>query len=317
MEVISKGSIMGTRDYRVAIIGVGVVGTVLGVVLNRCGYPIAGVADCSEGRARRAAQRIDGAASSTDVVEIAKSSTCIFITTPDDVIAETCAAIVGGGGISEGDVVFHCSGALSADVLDSARRCGAFGASMHPMGVFADVDVALDHLSDLFFCLEGDAEAVQLGERIVKDIGATPVRLPKELKTMTHIAACLVSNYMMTLADVALGLIRDLGLSKQERLKLLLPLVQGAVRALEEQGLPEALTGPIARGDVSTVKRHLEAIRSDTALTRLYALLGLRTIPVAREKGTVEERKLVTLEGIVRECFENAKDNDTTFSKWR
>jgi predicted short-subunit dehydrogenase-like oxidoreductase (DUF2520 family) len=306
MQTVTRQKTPGHGRIRVGIIGCGVVGTVLGVALSRCGYPVVEVMDRSEEAARKAAERIGRISASTDAVKTAKGSNCLFVTTPDDAIAGVCAAIAAGGGIGQGDIVYHCSGAFDADVLAPARNCGAVVASLHPLGVFADVESAITNLSKLYFCLEGDTEAVEMAERMTRDIGAMPVRVPKEMKTMTHVAACLASNYVVTLADMAVRLLENLRLPKEERLKLLVPLLQGAVRALREEGLPMALTGPLARGDVSTLQRHIQAVRGDETAARLYALLGLRTLPLAVEKGTLSPETAGMMEKLLRASLEES-----------
>lgn len=307
MKTTPTQNILEPRQRCIGIVGAGVVGTALGVALKRCGYSIAGVMDPSEQAAKTAAEQVGGVLWTTNASELARQSNCIFITTPDDAIAEVCEVLSREGGFSEGDLVLHCSGALTADALNSAREYGAFAGCMHPMGVFADVNVAVSHLSELFFCLEGDVEAVEAAELMVKDIGATPIRVPKELKILTHVAACLTSNYVVTLADLGVGVLEPLRMSDEERIQLVLPLFRGAIRALETQGLPEALTGPIARGDVSTVRRHIEALGSYPDFTRLYALLGLRTLSVAEKKGGADKKALRRMKAILSECLENAR----------
>ena len=286
-------------DRRVAIIGAGVVGTALGAALFRCGYSISGVADVKPDAAERAAERAGGTVFSSDPIEVSKDASCVLITTPDDAISHICEAIGAGGGFSDGDVVLHCSGALSSEALASARACGASVASMHPMGVFTDVETAGERLSQLSFGIEGDASAVEVAESIVASLGGHPFRVPREQKILAHIAACFVANYTVTLADIAVQLLRHVEMSGEEAMHVLLPLLRGAVRAVEKQGLPGALSGPIARGDVATVEQHVQAIRSDREIARLYALLGLRALPIAERKGTVKNETAQRLRDIL------------------
>lgn len=300
---LTNEDMSNNRHHRLAIIGTGVVGTVLGLALKECGYTISGVADSNAEIAECVANRMGGVFSSTNITEVSKKATLILITTPDGAIAKTCQNIAFGGGFSRGDVVLHCSGALSSEILNSAHPCGACVASMHPMGVFADVETALKQLSELYFCLEGDTGAVEAAEMIVKDMGGKPLRIQKEKKIWAHIAACLSSNYVLTLTGMAVQLLHHLQMSREEAMRILLPLLKGSTRALEEKGLPEALTGPIARGDVSTIKQHAEALQSDKDVTRIYSLLGLKTLPIAQEKGTIKEDDLRNLKNIFDSMF--------------
>ena len=288
---------------RLAIVGAGIVGTALGVALSRRGYTVSGVADLREEVARRAAHRIGEVSYSHDVVGISKGADVIFITTCDDAIVPTCEAIAKGGGFAEGNVVIHCSGTLSSDALRSAGDCGASVASMHPVGVFADVETAVDQLPALSYSLEGDAEAVDEAETIVKTLGGNPLRVSKEEKIFIHIAACMTANYTVTLFDVALQMVRRLRFSKEEAVSLLLPLLKGAVEAVEKNGVPGALTGPLARGDIRTIQRHLEAIHSVEELAHLYSLLGMRTLPIALDGGRIDEGTASKLHKIFKDSF--------------
>ncbi|UCE19007.1 MAG: DUF2520 domain-containing protein [Gemmatimonadota bacterium] len=311
-RVTSKGEecgSIGPLERRVAIIGTGVVGTAIGIALSRRGYAVSGVADRTIDVARRTARRLGQIHYGTDVIEVAKKADFIFITTADDAIVPTCETIAAGGGVMRGDIFIHCSGALSSDALGSARDCGAFVASMHPVGVFADVETAVDQLPTLSYSLEGDDEAVTEAEIIVKKLGGTPLRVSKEEKVYLHIAACLTANYTVTLFDVALQVVRRLRFSKDEAVSVLLPLLKGAVEALEKNGMPGALTGPLARGDIHTIRRHIEAIHSVEELVRLYSLLGIRTLSIAREGGKIDEKTASRLKDILNESLMKSNRN--------
>ena len=293
------------QERRVAIIGAGVVGTTFGAVLSRHGYTIAGVADLTIEVAKKAANRIGKTSYSVDVIETAKKANLVFITTADDAIVPTCETIAAGSGYSEGDVVIHCSGALNSDALVSARDCGAFVASMHPVGVFAEVETAVDQLPYLSYCLEGDSEALAEAEIIINTLGGNLFRVSKEKKVFIHIAACLTANYTLTLFDAAIQLVCRLQLPKEKATSILFPLLKGVVNAVEEKGIPKALTGPIVRGDIHTIQRHVEAIHTDEELVRMYSLLGKRTLPIAVEGEGIDERTASRLEIILNEALKD------------
>ena len=136
--------------------------------------------------------------------------------------------------------------------------------------------------------------------RLVADLGGTPLILRAEDKALYHAAAVLASNYVVTLAKLATDLWLRLGQERPAALKALLPLIQGAVDNLNAVGLPAALTGPIARGDVPTVRRHLEAL-ADAApsLQTVYRDLALETIPVALARGGLSEAAAIELRDLL------------------
>jgi len=179
---------------------------------------------------------------------------------------------------------------------------------MHPIGVFADIETAVDHFSGIYYSLEGESRATDEAEKMVADLGGFPLRVTPQQKTRLHIAACLAANYTATLMDMAAALAAHPSLSRNDTVRVLLPLLSGVVRSLEEPGLPRALTGPISRGDVATLRRHLEAIGQDAELAHLYAALGMRTIPLALEKGLLDENK----SEMVKELFIKTLENTTS-----
>jgi predicted short-subunit dehydrogenase-like oxidoreductase (DUF2520 family) len=160
---------------------------------------------------------------------------------------------------------------------------------MHPLQSFADVETAVQALPGSFFFLEGDAEAVDLLRSLVISIDGRPVPLASSSKALYHAAACAASNYLVTLVDYAAALLGKAGVPDDVALPALLPLVAGTVRNLEAVGLPDALTGPIARGDLGTVRAHLAALRRAPGdLVRLYVALARKTVEVALRKGRIE-----------------------------
>jgi predicted short-subunit dehydrogenase-like oxidoreductase (DUF2520 family) len=185
-------------------------------------------------------------------------------------------------------VVIHCSGALSSDILSSARACGAVVATLHPLQSFASVDQAVSLLPGSFCTIEGDKSALPLVCQMIEDIGGIVLEIAPEKKTLYHAAAVAASNYLVTLMHLALELNKAAGLPWDISINVLLPLIRGTLSNIDEKGIPHALTGPIARGDVATVSAHLAAIEKDVpGLLPLYRCLGLYTVDLAKAKGTI------------------------------
>jgi predicted short-subunit dehydrogenase-like oxidoreductase (DUF2520 family) len=211
----------------------------------------------------------------------------VFLTVPDDVIGPLCAQVASEEGWRAGQGVVHCSGALSSEVLEPARRAGALVASFHPLQAFASLEAALDNLPGSTFALEGDAELVSQLERLVQVLDGTALHLRPDDKVLYHAAAAIASNYTVTLAGLACELLVREGIAANpnQALHYLLPLLRGTVENLEALGLPDALTGPLVRGDVGTVARHIEALqRCAPELAHLYRHLARLTLPLAQQK---------------------------------
>ncbi len=274
----------------IAIVGCGTVGTAIGKLLARAGYRVSGVATRSKKTAVSAAKRIGAEGFSACPWEISKNARIVFITTPDDAIQRTCEAISKHEGFGKGNVVIHCSGALSSEILSSARGCGALVATLHPLQAFASVDQAENLLQSTFWTVEGDHEAMHHVQQLVNDLGGVLLEISAGAKSVYHAAAVTASNYLVTLISCALELGRVAGLSPEVSLKALLPLIKGTVSNVEARGIPGALTGPIARGDVDTVAAHLKAISGKSPrLLDMYKILGRYTIDLAKEKGTLDK----------------------------
>ena len=285
----------------VSIVGCGTVGTAIGKLLARAGYPIRGVATRSPDTAQRAAKIVGAERHSDCPWHISRQAEVVFITTPDDAIQSTCKAIADNKGFDKDAVVIHCSGALSSDVLSSARDCGAAVASLHPLQSFASVEQAEALVPGSFCAIEGDDAALPVLRRLVTDLGGVLMEISADGKILYHAAAVVASNYLVTLMNLALELDRAAGMSPDVSFKALLPLIKGTLENIDTKGIPEALTGPIARGDVETVAAHLEVMEERVpGLLRIYKTLGVHTIDLARAKGTLDEEaaeKLASLLG--------------------
>jgi predicted short-subunit dehydrogenase-like oxidoreductase (DUF2520 family) len=283
----------------VAIVGCGTVGTAIGKLLRNIDYRIYGVATSNLETARRAAGVTGSERFSDCPWEVTRGADVVFITTPDDLIESTCMSISKHRGFDKNAVVVHCSGALSSDILSSARDCGAAVATLHPLQSFASVEQAVSLVPGSFCTIEGDSGALPIVRQMIEDLGGILLEITAEKKTLYHAAAVAASNYLVTLMHLALELNEAAGLPSDTSFNALLPLIRGTLSNIGTKGIPGGLTGPIARGDVATVSAHLKAIEKDAPeLLLLYRCLGLYTVGLAKAKGTLNKGagdKLVAL----------------------
>jgi len=286
----------------ITIVGAGKVGSALALLLAKKGYRVSGIASKSISSARRVAEQL-GVTATDQPATVTPSADIVFITTPDRVIAQVAAEIEANGGFKPGQVVFHTSGAHAAEEVGVARRSGALAASLHPLQSFADVQMAMENLPGSYFALEGDPEAMPLAEAIVRDLDGKSFRIEARDKALYHAAASIASNYLVALMHLATGLYSRFGLSREEAFKALSPLVRGTVRNIEQVGPTEALTGPIARGDGTTVQGHLAALKDIGGLPlELYRKLGLYTVGLALDRGSISIEQSKILEQILKEA---------------
>ncbi len=276
---------------RVSIIGAGVVGTAVGHILKTKGYNITAIASRTQASLDRAFP-YTGGLTTTDVVEAASLGDLVFITTQDDQIEKVCAKIALGNGFKAGNVILHMSGALSMKVLKSAEKAGAFTVSIHPMQSFVDIDLAIKQLPGAYFGVTAEEKIQPLVFKLVKDLGGEPVVIKDEDKPLYHAAACVTSNYLAALLRFAQEIYLSIGISQEVSLKAIWPLVEGTLKNIKQKGTSQALTGPIARGDLGTIEKHLSALKSKLPeALNLYEKLGNYTVEVALEKGSIDEKQ--------------------------
>lgn len=270
---------------KVAVIGAGRVGTAFALRLKEKGYPVVAVASRSPASAGRLAEMTGAKACGAE--EAARAGELVLLTTPDGVIAVVAEEISREGGFCPGQFVAHASGALPAAVLSLARQAGAAVFSLHPLQSFATPELAADRLPGSYFTFEGDADALPLARRLVADLDGILFELDAAAKPLYHAAACVASNYLVTLLGLVLTLAERAGLPRDGIFPAFLPLIQGTLQNVGAVGPVTGLTGPVARGDVETIRQHARAMERDA--WELYRVLGLHTVKLARRKGLSPE----------------------------
>lgn len=291
----------------VAIIGAGRVGSSVGYLLAKAGYRVVAIAARTAASSEKAGAFIGSGTPMTDAVGAAAKAELVFITTPDSVIREVCEKIAAAGALKPGAVVMHMSGAHSLELLDTASAAGAGRAVIHPLQSLASREQGVKNLPGSYFRIEADPEAIETAKAVVKALGGIELIMPKwstgkDSTALYHAGAVAVSNYFVALVDYGLKFYQSLGADKKEALQAVLPLIHGTLRNIEALGTPDALTGPIMRGDVQTVQDHLEAMQKRTPeLIGLYKALARQTVAVAREKGSIDQQKAEELLKLVKE----------------
>lgn len=287
---------------KIAVIGPGRVGSAIARLLREKRFPIAAVAGSSSERVHRAVEFIGGGKVARSAAAAAKAGDVVFLTTPDRVIKPLCDEVAAAKGFKRNATVFHCSGAHDASLLESARACKARVAVLHPLQSFASPEQALRRMKGTYFTFEGDDAAEPAAAQIVEALGGTLIRVRPKDRALYHAASCVLSNYMVAIADLSFILMQLSGLSAKDAARALHPLMRGTVENIDSLGVPHALTGPISRGDVETVQRHLDALRPlPREIRRLYTDLGLYTVRIAQRKGTLKSHEALALMRLLSE----------------
>jgi predicted short-subunit dehydrogenase-like oxidoreductase (DUF2520 family) len=281
----------------VAVVGAGRVGTALAVLLRRAGHRIVGVSgrgDTSERAARYlAGVPVEPAGS------IAERAEVVIVATPDDRIAGVCSDLAAQGAFRRGQFVVHLSGATGLASLAAAKSAGAAVLCAHPLQTFPDVDSAIERVPGSGIAVTADDErGYELGERLARDVGGRPFRVPDELKPLYHAGAVFASNYVVTVLAIADELFRDAGLD--DPVEMMLPLVRSSVDAVERSGALAALTGPVVRGDAGTIERNLQALH-DHAPSEIpaYAVLARAALDRATSSGRLDAASRTRLDEVL------------------
>lgn len=224
-----------------------------------------------------------------------------MIATRDDAIVPSCATLATSGKITPDDIVFHVSGATPSSDLAPVRKQGARVASVHPIKTFTDAEAAVQSFPGTFCAAEGDGEALRVLKPAFEKIGAKVFDIAPQSKPVYHAGGVFACNYLVVLIEAALRAHEKAGIPRGASLKALEPMVRETVDAIFDKGPAKALTGPISRGDVATIRRQLELVRAwDREMGELYRGLGLQAVALAESDGRLDAARAAALRNALR-----------------
>ncbi|MBU4483724.1 MAG: DUF2520 domain-containing protein [Actinobacteria bacterium] len=230
---------------------------------------------------------------------------CILICTPDDVINSVCSDIFKDKSKDfKNYYAIHFSGSKSLEVLNSARAAGAEIASIHPLKSFASIEEAIKSLPGTIFGITySSAESKKMAEFLVKSLGGEIIEVENNKKPLYHAAACVASNYLVTLINYAVLIHKKMGIKPEDSLKGLMGLVEGTISNIKKMGTEKSLTGPIARGDVGTIKEHVKSFNEFFSKedSTLYKMMGIETSKIAHQNKWIKESTVEELKEILKE----------------
>jgi len=281
----------------IGFIGAGTTGTALASRLDQQGYTVRAVSSRSLASAKRLADRVENCHVYETPQEVANNTNLIFITTPDDVISTIASTI----SWHENQYIVHCSGAHSLDILESVKNLGATPGGFHPLQTFADIEQAFNNLPGSTFAIEAQEPLLTTLKEMAISLKGEWVLLAAGDKALYHTAAVFASNYLVTLVKLATDLWGDFGVPQQQAIKALLPLLRGTLQNIQNIGLPNCLTGPIARGDLGTINKHIKTLEKENPkILNSYKLLGQQTISIALAKGKIDQARSKELETLFK-----------------
>jgi predicted short-subunit dehydrogenase-like oxidoreductase (DUF2520 family) len=252
-----------THPFRVGVVGAGRVGAALAAALASAGHEIVAAAGESDASHRRIAELLPGTPNEKPST-VARSCDLLLLTVPDDMLPNVVAVLSASGAIRPGQYVVHTSGRHGLAVLEDARAVGARPVAMHPAMTFTGTAVDLGRLPGCVFGLTAGPGERAFAEGLVADLGGRAMWVPEEMRTLYHAGLAHGANHLVTLVTQAMELLAAAG--ADDPAGTLRPLLTAALDNALDEG-DAALTGPIVRGDVNTVRAHLADITANAPQT--------------------------------------------------
>lgn len=276
---------------RIGVVGAGKVGAVLAAALRAAGHDVVAVAGESTASRGRAEALLPGVAVAKPT-DVARSCDLLLLTVPDDMLQNVVTQLVGAGAIHGGQYVAHTSGRHGLAVLEAATRVGAHPVALHPAMTFTGTPVDLPRLAGCVFGLTTLPDDRPFGEGLVADLGGVTMYVPEDKRTLYHAGLAHGANHLVTLVSQAMDLLAASG--ADDPAAVLRPLLGAALENTLAKG-DAALTGPVVRGDVNTVRAHLaeisatapDTLASYCAMARATAeraMLDGRLLPIRGQK---------------------------------
>lgn len=274
---------MTRRNPTTFLVGAGPVATALAGALRLAGVPVLGLWGRRPPAARAAGAAAGVAAFSSAPPDILLEAEVVILAVRDNAIGDVAQVLAGTGLIGKRHVLLHCSGAVAAREVfgNVASVVGGLG-TLHPLQAIADGRVAMRALKGTVFGVEGDEVGRATAAKLVSALSGIVLALDSTQMAAYHCAAALASNYLVSAIDAAAQVLAGAGVSPTQAAQALLPLAEGALRNVAQKGTAEGLTGPIRRGDVATIQRHLDALRDKPDVAQLYRALARHAVEIAK-----------------------------------
>lgn len=264
---------------KIGFIGAGKVGFSLGKYFAENGLEISGYYSRSESSALEAAV-FTGSELFVSAEELVSASDAVFLTVPDSDIPEIYNSLPKE--LLSGRQICHCSGAMSAaEAFPDIEKYGAKAASIHPLFPISSKTESYRELRNAFFCIEGDC--AKEWSAILSDIGNPTRIIPSDIKSRYHAACSVASNLVCGLMAESIELLEQCGFTEEEALSALEPLAMSNMKRIFTVGPTAALTGPVERNDVSTVKKHIACINGGND-SDIYRAVSKKLTEMAKER---------------------------------
>jgi predicted short-subunit dehydrogenase-like oxidoreductase (DUF2520 family) len=274
---------------KISIIGIGRLGGALALALSGKGYEIENLFARKTEIAVKVSAEINSKIFSDDEFEKIESD-LVLITTQDSEIPKIVEKLAGK--LKANPLVLHTSGSLSSADLQKLKDKKCPVGSLHPLVSISDPFLGTSRFKNAFFCVEGDAKAIETAKKIALDLGGKSFSIETKYKTLYHASAVTACGHLVALEDAAIEMLSKCNLGENESKEILLPLIESTIENLKLQTNSAALTGTFSRADVETFEKHLDILEKEVSeeLLEIYLLLGLRSLRLAEKQGADAKR---------------------------
>lgn len=264
---------------KIGFIGAGKVGFSLGKYFSINNINLTGYYSKSTSSAKEAA-KFTNSKFYDSIDSLIMDSDMIFITTPDDVVLKVWQNIKYLN--LKDKILCHTSGSLSSKIFSNIDNSGAFAYSIHPMFPFSDRYNTYKHLKNCYFSIEGSKKYLVEVNNLINSLGNPTLIIDQDKKSLYHLANVTVSNLVLSLLSKGCEYLAQCGVDEKTALNSLIPLIENNILNLKEKGFINALTGPVERNDIGTVKKHLDVIPLGDL--NLYKNLSSNLLSLAKHK---------------------------------
>lgn len=294
---------------RFALIGTGRVGPAVARALYEKGHELTAVIGRTLQAPREACFFIGcNTDLATTDLNAAGTADLIMLAVPDDAIASIAYQLHSNHVVKSGTVMLHFSGSQPSSIMAGSQHQAQLF-SLHPLLPFADRRQAYEHLKQTPYIGEGDETARPIVESLCTALGGQLLNISPDKKRLYHAAACIASNFFVTLIAAATELLQECDIDSDQGIALLLPLLEATLKNVATAGTLQGLTGPVVRGDTGTVAAHMQALKHDHSdLLDLYCILGSRTVHLAEASGRLDKEKAKEMRKLFdKNCLTNKR----------
>ncbi len=281
-------------NQQLNIIGCGQVGTALGYLLvHHCNLTLNCLLTTSLPSASKAHDFIGQGKPIADLSELTPAN-YYLIAVPDQKISDCSLALAATHIIKKGDMVFHCSGSISSEILTAVKTQGAITASLHPIKSFVDPHLSVNTFTGTYCGMEGDPQACEIISGWIKQLGGEILLLNPQQKQMYHAAFVIGCNYLAVLTELALRCLQHADINPATGTKALQSIMRSTLEQIFIKGTSGGLSGPIARGEYEVVAKQLAVItQHDPEIAALYKSLGKVAVELAQIKNPGNRENLI------------------------